>query len=63
MAQSVIRKKCTVTAESPTSKTLTPTTNDKSPAVPITTIVINSSSTPSNFWDGSGRYEVIIRRL
>lgn len=63
MAQSIIRKKCTVTAESPTSKTLTPTTNDKSPAVSIDTIVFNTTSTPTDFWDGSGRYEVIVRRL
>ena len=63
MAQPQIRKKCTVTAETGTSKTLTPTTNDKSPAVPLTTIVFNSSGAPSDFWSGSGRYMVVVRRL
>jgi hypothetical protein len=64
MAQSIIRKKCTVTAESPTSKTLTPIAGTgRSPAVVLTTIVFNSASTPSDFWSGSGRYEVIVRRL
>ncbi len=64
MAQSTIRKICTVTAESPTTKTLTPWhANEKSPAVPISNFLVTSPSTPSDFWSGSGRYEFIIRRL
>ena len=67
MAQSIIRKKCTVTAESPTSKTLTPNLTalgeGRSPAVPITSILVTTPSTPTDFWSGSGRYEVIFRRL
>jgi hypothetical protein len=63
----VIRKKCTVTAESPTSKTLTPNLTaagaGRSGGNPITSIVVNTTSTPGPFWDGSGRYEVIFRKL
>jgi len=63
----VIRKKCTVTAESPTSKTLTPNLTaagaGRSGGNPISTILVTTPSTPGAFWDGSGRYEVIFRRL
>lgn len=67
MAQPIIRKKCTVTAESPTSKTLTPAATalgaGRSPSNPIATIVVNTTGAPTDFWGGSGRYEVIFRRL
>ena len=67
MAQSIIRKKCTVTAESGTSKTLTPNLTalgeGRSPSNPIASIVFNTTGAPTTFWDGSGRYEVIVRRL
>lgn len=67
MAQPIIRKKCTVTAESPTSKTLTPNLTalgaGRSPSNPIATIVVNTTGVPTTFWDGSGRYEVVFRRL
>lgn len=67
MAQPVIRKKCTVTAKSATIVRLTPNLTaagaGRSPAVPITFLDVTTTSTPTTFWDGSGRYEVIIRRL
>lgn len=67
MAQSIIRKKCTVTSKSATIVRLTPNLtaagSGRSPAVPITFLDVTTTSTPTDFWDGSGRYEVIVRRL
>ena len=67
MAQNVVRKKCRVTAESLTTKTLTPYTgttlgSGPSPAVPITSFLVTMPSI-NDFWSGSGRYEFIIRRM
>jgi len=63
MASPQFRKVCRVTAESPTSKTLTPTTDAKSPSVRIASVVVNTTGAPTDFWGGSGRYEVIVKRL
>ena len=65
MAQPEIRKRCTVTAEViGSSITLTPTTNAKSPAVPITTLTVAyTGGSTADFFGGSGRFDVIVRRL
>ena len=64
MAQPQIRKKCTVTSSVANTVVLTPTTNDKSPAVPMTTITITySGGSTADFFSGSGRYNVIMQRL
>ena len=64
MAQPQIRKKCTVTSNLATTIVLTPTTNDKSPAVPMTTLTITySGGSAADFFSGSGRYNVIFQRL
>jgi hypothetical protein len=67
MAQPIIRKKCTVTAKSATIARLTPNLTaagaGRSPAVPITFMDVTTTGAPTDFWDGSGRYEVIVRRL
>lgn len=63
MAQPEIRKRCTVTSLTATTAYLTPTTNDKSPAVPLTSVQFVASAAHADFWAGSGRYDVIVRRL
>ena len=65
MAQPIMRKKCTVTAETVGANiTLTPTTNDKSPAHIITNFLVTyAGGGTADFFSGSGRFEVIIRRL
>ena len=65
MAQPIMRKKCTVTAEViGTSITLTPTTNAKSPAHIITNFLVTyAGGSTADFFGGSGRFEVIVRRL
>lgn len=65
MAQPEIRKRCTVTSIiADTVVILTPTTNAKSPAVVADTIDWNfTTGTAADFFAGSGRYDVIVRRL
>ena len=67
MAQPIVRKKTTVTSKTATLVRLTPNLitlgAGRSPAVPITYIDVVQPSTPPDFWDGSGRYEVIFRRM
>ena len=67
MAQPIIRKKTTVTSKTATLVRLTPNLTaagaGRSPAVPILFLDVFTTSTPTDFWDGSGRYEVIFRRL
>lgn len=63
MAQPEIRKVCTVTSNVANTIVLTPTTNAKSPAVLLTTLTWTfTGGSAADFFAGSGRYDVIVRR-